>query len=109
LPGGEAFSDELDPLLSLRASCEMREGDSIGVGVLGLHPGCGTPITHIGSGHSSGRASESSSCLTPSTARCRAALRKVAAADADLRWGEEFEGPSEGDRGMDAVDVEGRR
>jgi len=37
LPGGDAFSDELDPLLSPRSSCGTREGDS--VGVVGRHPG----------------------------------------------------------------------
>lgn len=58
-------------------------------GVIGRHPGWATPLTHIVSIHLSGCASESSKCLTPSTAFCLAALNNDAATEGCLRTEEE--------------------
>lgn len=55
LLGGDGRSDDPEPLLPGRSFAKSRgKLDGGSTGVDGRQPGCGTPITHIGSGHLSG-------------------------------------------------------
>lgn len=87
LVGDGLFMDEDALLSSTPPSPGSRAGRLLAPfsGVIGRHPGWATPLTHIVSIHLSGCASESSKCLTPSTAFCLAALNSDAATEGCLR------------------------